>query len=169
MNNDENELQTLFLLPGGLIVTSDHSEIVTVLGSCVAVVIYDQHAGIAGMVHYLLASPNDPSDRTNRYGSVAIPALVQGLEELGGNCLRSMARVYGGANVLGDVDVGMRIGVENVKLANEMLAQLKIPIVEQLVGGTVGRRISFRTDSYAVAHQLMLKRGSQLRRSVNGG
>ncbi len=141
-------LPKIFLLPGQLAAVAQPSELVTVLGSCVGLVLYDRDAGAAGMSHYLLArsTPGEPAG--HRYGEIAIPALVAALEDLGCRRHAMEGLVFGGANVLRDVAIGKAVGEDNVTIAFSALAELKIPIRVRDTGGSVGRHLSFRTDSF---------------------
>ncbi|MBV8547532.1 MAG: chemotaxis protein CheD, partial [Acidobacteria bacterium] len=70
------KLRTVYLYPGQVVTASQPLLVSTILGSCIAVCLWDDTARIAGINHYLL--PSDPlrwqSDL--RYGNVAIDRLI---------------------------------------------------------------------------------------------
>jgi chemotaxis protein CheD len=74
--NIENKANEYFLNPGELIFSKKPIVVKTVLGSCVAVCIYDKVNRWGGICHYLL--PVAPSDeqRSTKFGDVAIKTLL---------------------------------------------------------------------------------------------
>ena len=57
-----------------------------------------------------------------------------------------MAKVFGGACVLGAVTHARRLGEENAALALDLLAQAGIPVLDRDVGGERGRKLVFVSD-----------------------
>lgn len=121
----------------------------TVLGSCVAVCLWDRSTGIGGINHYMLPLWNGEGLPTPRYGNIAIDLLIRRLVDLGCQQKDLVAKVFGGANLL--PGTGMyAIGDRNARLARRVLAGHEIPIVSEETGGTNGRRIIFNTASGVV-------------------
>jgi chemotaxis protein CheD len=119
--------------------------LVTVLGSCVAVCLWDRIRHIGGMNHFVL--PNDPrGERNARYGDFAIDQLVDGLLRLGCRTADLQAKVFGGAAVLPFAG-GESVGSSNVRLALERLRHHRIPVTAQRTGGTLGQQIRFHTTT----------------------
>jgi chemotaxis receptor (MCP) glutamine deamidase CheD len=140
----------IFLLPGRMATLSGRGIIRTVLGSCVAVVIYDPVKLLAGVNHFLLPEPSSESDLRNRlkYGVFAIPDLVQAMVDLGSAPSRLRAEIYGGAAVVGHLVGSFTIGDKNINLAESCLAQMGIPLVAADVGGQNGRKIAFHLPGF---------------------
>lgn len=134
----------VYLQPGELHAAAQPTAITTILGSCVAVCLFDPRLGVGGMNHYLLADPVR-RERSNRFGSVAIEALFEALERLGASPRGLRAKVFGGAAVLG-ARPGRTLGDENVALAVSALEARSVPIVAGDVGGARGRKVVFHTD-----------------------
>ena len=131
------------LMQGDVFYTVEPKVLATVLGSCVAVCLWDAARGIGGMNHFVL--PKDPRGENNpRYGTVAIDQLVAGLMRLGSQIPDLKAKVFGGANVLafGGVE---SVGTSNVRLALKHLRLLGIQIAAKRTGGTSGQQIRFNT------------------------
>jgi chemotaxis protein CheD len=117
----------------------------TVLGSCVAVCLWDRIRGVGGMNHFVL--PSDPRGEKNaRYGDVAVDELVAGLLGLGCRNADLQAKVFGGAAVLPFAG-GDSVGSSNVRLALRRLRYHHIPITAQRTGGTLGQQIRFHTGT----------------------
>jgi chemotaxis protein CheD len=131
------------LMQGDIHYTQEPATLVTVLGSCVAVCLWDRKRRAGGMNHFVL--PCDPRSENNpRYGDVAIDRLVGGLLHLGCRNADLQAKVFGGAAVL-PYGNGETVGASNVRLALERLRDHRIPVVVQRTGGTLGQQIRFHT------------------------
>ena len=115
----------------------------TILGSCVAVCLYDPVANVGGLNHYLLAKGGDPADpgSMQRYGLYAMEVLINAMLAKGAARHRFKARIYGGATMR----TGFKdIGGDNIRFAREFLRNERIPLVAEEVGGTGARRVEFR-------------------------
>src|SRR5512142_301703 len=66
----------VYLHAGDLVVASSPTAIGTILGSCVAVCLWDPDTGVGGMNHYLLPFHVE-REKSARFGSVAIPRLLE--------------------------------------------------------------------------------------------
>ena len=128
-------------------------QITTILGSCVAIALFDPILRVGGINHYLLPSPPQGAPTTPRYGTSAILALLEGFNRFGSQRSSLQAKVFGGANVLANVRIGHGIGQLNIETAIRSLSNLEIPIVEQNTGGNKGRRIVLDTSNFNVFHE----------------
>jgi len=135
-----------FIHVGEIFVGIKPTEIVTVLGSCVGVCLYDKVELIGGMNHYLLPLWNGNGLESPKYGNVAIPKLIENMENIG--CLRRNmeAKIFGGANIHRSNSEGQLIGQKNVLIAKEVLREWGIPIKAEDTGGNNGRRIMMISD-----------------------
>ena len=135
-----------FIHVGEIFVGIKPTEIVTVLGSCVGVCLYDKVELIGGMIHYLLPLWNGNGLESPKYGNVAIPKLIENMENIG--CLRRNmeAKIFGGANIHRANSEGQLIGQKNILIAKEVLREWGIPIKAEDTGGNNGRRIMMISD-----------------------
>jgi chemotaxis protein CheD len=129
---------------GQVFASTDPCTISTVLGSCVAVCLVDAVRRAGGANHYLLPLHAVGSHASARFGNVAIDELVARMLVQGSRKRDLVAKIFGGANVLGHK--AQPLGDENVKVARRTLAVHDIPIVAEDVGGERGRKLLFRTD-----------------------
>lgn len=121
--------------------------VTTILGSCVAVCLWDQVRRIGGMNHFLLPYGADALHSAARFGGPATRALIEKLVELGARVKGLHAKVFGGASVLGAFRAGeTHLGTKNVHVARQVLGEAGIPIVGENVGGLRGRKMVFYTD-----------------------
>lgn len=149
--------KVIFLLPAALATSKEAAEFKTILGSCVAVFLYSQHKKVFGMCHYLLPEGNDP-EQPYRYGQLALPELLRQITSYGANKSDLKAIVYGGGNVLGNVDLGAAVGRLNIEFAHKFLSDHKIPILLEDTGGTNSRRVSISTESLNEMEKAVRKR-----------
>jgi chemotaxis protein CheD len=137
---------TVHLHAGQLFASSEASEIWTVLGSCVSVCLFDRMRGIGGANHYLLPQQAAGAEGSPRFGSAAILKLVQRMLALGSHKHDLVAKVFGGASLMGSPAGADSLGWKNVEVARTVLSRERIPIAVEDVGGRRARRLVFRTD-----------------------
>ncbi|HSC59227.1 MAG TPA: chemotaxis protein CheD [Gemmatimonadales bacterium] len=136
-----------FVHTGDVFVSATSTVASTILGSCVAVCLWDARAGVGGINHFLLPWEVENGISSTRYGNVATRALIARLEALGSRRTQLLAKVFGGASVLDTATPAAdALGARNVAFAERALAEAGIPIVSRDVGGTRGRKLYFRTD-----------------------
>lgn len=116
----------------------------TILGSCVGICIYDRMKKMGGMAHVLL--PNKIGDgKDEKYADTAIPILINHLLKDGCKKEFMSAKIAGGASMFkfkSNISLG-EIGSRNVQVAREILQKHGIPLMEEDVGGSVGRVLDF--------------------------
>jgi chemotaxis protein CheD len=137
-------LAQTYLHPGQMHVTGDQCTLSTILGSCVAVCLYDPDLRMGGMNHFLL--PNATSDQasTLRYGPSAMQHLFDSMTARGARANRIMAWITGGANVLAAFQNQLdHLGWRNVEVARDYLSAHGISVVGEDVGGSYGRKLVF--------------------------
>tara|TARA_B110001454_G_scaffold219136_1_gene250315 strand:+ start:51579 stop:52040 length:462 start_codon:yes stop_codon:yes gene_type:complete len=153
-------MKSHYLYPGNIAAFKEETVISTLLGSCVAVALYDPEKKIGGLNHYLLPEPTPNDAVSPRYGTIAISELISQLKRLGANTNNLKAKIYGGGNVITNVLSGPSIGSLNIAVAEKTLKHLGIPIVEKNVGGTKARTIKLNTTTFAVLHNFSDERAA---------
>jgi chemotaxis receptor (MCP) glutamine deamidase CheD len=135
----------------------------TLLGSCVAVCLYDPVLRAGGMNHILLPRCQ-AGDKNPRCGIHAMELLINELMKLGGDRRRFIAKAFGGANVLEGIKM-LPIGNENAKFVREFLATEGIPLVAERLGGNRAVHLYFHADTgKATVHTVD---GSSLPKIIN--
>ena len=117
----------------------------TLLGSCVAVCLYDPVLRMGGMNHILLPSCR-AGETSPRCGVHAMELLINEVMKFGGDRRRLVAKAFGGANVLEGIRVPP-IGEGNARFVREFLALERIPLVAERLGGTQAVHVYFHTDT----------------------
>jgi len=146
MESDKASLKH-FLFPGTLFADPRNYQVSTVLGSCVAVCLWDSVLLVGGISHYMLPLWNGEGVATPRYGNVAIEKLLYKMLRMGCKKESLTAKVFGGANVTGTGNEVFLIGDRNVALAYQLLEEYGIPVKASDVGGRVGRKIILHTST----------------------
>ncbi len=136
-----------FIHVGEIFIGAKPTEISTVLGSCVAVCLYDNIQRIGGMNHYLVPLWNENGLQSPKYGNISIPRLIESMESIGCNRANMEAKIFGGGNVIDVSTEDMMVGRKNILIAKEILREYRIPIKASDVGGDKGRRIMMRSDT----------------------
>jgi chemotaxis protein CheD len=137
----------IYLHPGQLYAIGESAAVTTILGSCVAVCLYDPVTQIGGVNHFLLPVAGTGGPKSPRFGNVAVPDLVDKVVKLGAEPKRLQAKLFGGANVIEAFrDRENHLGTQNVRIARELLAAEAIPVISEDVGGQKGRKLVFLTN-----------------------
>lgn len=139
------DIKTHFLYPSTILVPKEPYLINTILGSCVAVCIYDPILKIGGMNHYMLPFWNGKGLASPKYGNIAIEKLTEKMLYNGSKKNNLKAKVFGGGEVIATQISHFKIGDRNIQLAKEVLREYSIPIIGSSVGGKLGRKIKFNT------------------------
>lgn len=132
------------VLIGGGFASSEPRRLLTLLGSCVAVCLFDPVAGVGGMTHFMLprGGEREPPADDARFAADALPWLEYSVVELGARRERLRAKVFGGGAAMG---MQNRIGDENIEFARQFLEGRAMPVVAEEVGKRVSRQIRFDT------------------------
>ena len=124
--------------------------VITVLGSCVSVCLWDHVLRIGGINHFQLPLWNGEGLALPKYGNVAIEKLIDRMYSLGSRKKDLKAKIFGGGAVLKKSNGAMNIGERNIITAMDILSEERIPIISSAVGGHYGRKIKFYTETGVV-------------------
>ncbi len=131
----------LYVHPGRLALSTEGASLVTVVGSGLALCLWDPIHNVGGMAHFLLPDAGG-GPKASRYGDVAMKTLVDDLVKAGASATSLRARLYGGsAPPIGSASG--HIGDRNVAQALAFVREQKITVVERGTGGTGARKILF--------------------------
>jgi len=134
-----------YLQPGQLLVSAQPAAITTILGSCVAVCLWEPMRGIGGMNHFMLPMGSGPAAQSARFGPAAMEQLVEQMRAAGARLPLVRARVFGGACMF-ELPAAAQLGRKNADLALDFLQRRGIEVVQSDVGGARGRKVIFNTD-----------------------
>jgi chemotaxis protein CheD len=145
-----------YLHPGTLFTSAQAHAVTTILGSCIAVCLWDPVARMGGINHFLLPAWNGEGEASPRFGDVAIRELIIRTTAIGCDRRYMHAKLFGGACVLDAFQHRKtHLGAQNSDLAKRILRQEGIPLVGEDIGGRKGRKLIFHTqDGTAWVKQL---------------
>ncbi len=133
---------------GEVYATREPTIIKTLLGSCVAVCLWDPVAQVGGMNHFLLPRAlNGGGDDPARFGVHAMDLLICEMLKEGADRTRLRAKVFGGAHVLAIPEDEDGVPSQNITFALEFLKRDGFKLTGSDLGGYLPRRVHFQTDS----------------------
>ena len=162
---------TLGITGGEFAITYDEDElpIATLLGSCVAVMLYDSVLKLKGMNHFLLPT-SCVKGESCRFGLYAMEAMLNEMYKLGSRKENITAKIAGGATIL--QNFSDNIGERNVTFARNFCRYENIKVVSETVLGNGGRVImldsNFETIVKTMANRTMDTRLAQADQSLIG-
>lgn len=117
------------------------------LGSCLGFVIYDAEAGVGGLIHLMLPTSTLDKERSRqnpeRFVDTGVPVLFKACYRLGAKKERLVARVAGGASMIGDGGRdSFQTGKRNVVTLKKLLWKNGVLLKAEDVGGSVSRTVS---------------------------
>jgi len=150
--------KSYYLYPSNIFSSRELYHITTLLGSCVAVCLYDRRQQFGGMNHFMLPLWNGNGLASPKYGNIAILQLVQKMESLGSNRNDLVAKVFGGASVLDVSSDLFNVGKRNADLAIAELNTLRVRVIASSLKGDKARKIIFNTFTGEVRQKYIEKR-----------
>ncbi len=145
----------IFLEPGGLYLSEGPAVVSTILGSCVSVMIYVKRLKMGGICHAVLPrNVRRDGAGTFRYVDSSISYMLQRFETLGIAKDEMEVKLMGGADVFERMNEHTRsVGRQNRETALEIIRSEHLKLSVSDVGGSLGRKIYFYTDTGRVLLQ----------------
>lgn len=148
MSPSPTGVRAITICIGDLYASAEPTIIKTLLGSCVAVCLWDPERGIGGMNHFLLprstsGAPEDPA----RFGVHAMDLLIGEMLKAGAERSRMRAKVFGGAHVLAMPEDEDSVPSQNISFALEFLRRDGFQLTGEDLGGYQPRRVHFHTET----------------------
>lgn len=144
-----------YLHPGQLLITKENIPIVTILGSCVAVIIHSPETGLSGIFHALLPehrikknviAGHPPVSPDPEYVDFAFYYMKYRFGESGISLNRTNLMLFGGSDVLkaaAGSGKSVTVGKQNIIMAKKILEKEHIKLSCEDTGGSSGRKIVF--------------------------
>lgn len=168
MDKPDIQLFEYFLRPGYVVFNAEPSILSTVLGSNVAVSLWDQKKKYGGMANFLYPVAKVREGATAQYGNVAIRCLVGMLLEEGVMQKDMKAQIFGGSRT--DSAEGAKVARENIQTAKRILMKFHIAIVSEDVGGQMGRKVVYNTlKNEAIVYKVNNLRSDDWYPYIDGG
>ena len=157
-NSDMYGKKSYFLKPADLYMTSEQMVIKTVLGSCVTLTMFSPETGVSAACHAVLPSCQDCSCASNvcmnkyKFVQCVIPEMLKRFKRLGIAPADIEIKMFGGADMI-MVRKGsrswdnQRVGRKNIVMARDVAREHHLIIKSSDVGGTLGRKLYFDTET----------------------
>ena len=130
-----------------IFISEEQIEITTMLGSSVAITIYDRVLKNGGLLHFLEPNWNGIGIQSCKYGDVGTSEIIQMFLKNGSLKENLIANIIGGATI-GKFDIEiLPIGIRNVQSAKRVLDKEDIAVDIVEVGKEVGRYLSFNSET----------------------
>jgi len=127
---------------GGVAFAKNPAVLETLLGSCVGIAVWDRTTGYGGLAHIVLPDSDGSTSAPGKFADTAVVHLRKTLVAKGADPFGFRAKMAGGAKMFGPASKE-NIGARNIEATIACLAEAKIPIIAQHVGGDAGRVIQF--------------------------
>ncbi|MEK8085891.1 chemoreceptor glutamine deamidase CheD [Aquabacterium sp. A3] len=134
------------VLPGEYFVLDEDILIMTTLGSCIAVCLWDRQAKVGGMNHFMLPDNGGGASDSGRYGSYAMELLINEMMKMGAARMTMEAKVFGGGAVISGMNT-INVGERNTNFVMDYLKTERIPVVSKDVLDIYPRKVCFLPHS----------------------
>ncbi|WP_224981770.1 chemotaxis protein CheD [Geomonas agri] len=155
--------KVVFLKPGQIMVSSEPVLVTTLLGSCVAVTIFNYRLRLGAICHAQLPGTGDLFDAQDghhgKYVDTAIRAMLERMLHRGALRGELEAKVFGGADMFDALGRLRSVGRQNAEMALKILANESVRVAKQDLGGERGRKIIFHSHTGEVLLKRMRKSG----------
>lgn len=149
---------------GNYYVSNDPEVVIfTLLGSCVAVCLFDSQKGIGGMNHFMLPQQSPYANKSNDskpgwFGLDSLDLMIDEILKNGGSLSNLQAKIFGGAQVIENLDLAStNVSTANISFTLNYLKEKKIPVIAEDVGGYSGRKIFYCLEDHSVLVQRLEK------------
>lgn len=148
-----NQTHAVKIQPGGFYYSTQKQLLTTVLGSCIAVCIYDEFSQTGGMNHFMLprihhaksgSEFEHTTEGTARYGTWAMEQLINTMMRHGVKKRNMQFKIFGGGKMFGqDIDIGQ----QNIDFIFEYMQSEQLNVVAHDVGSNHPRKVNFFTGT----------------------
>ena len=149
-------LPHIILKPGELHVAWQPTIVSTILGSCVAVVLFLPKSQVSAVCHGMLPFQGDNNDEPPfQFMDSSILYMLKKLRVGPEN--RPIVKIFGGADMVnaGRDSGGAKVGEMNIQAAKQVLSQKGYRVDIQKIGGIIGCKIYVRSDTGQVMHRYL--------------
>ena len=120
------------------------------LGSCIGVTIWDSHAHVGGMLHYMLPdsslSKEKAASNPAMFADLGIPKLFRSAYELGAEKKRMIVKIAGGSQLLDEAGT-FNIGKRNYVMLRKIFWKNGVLIDAEDVGGNLSRTVRLNINT----------------------
>ncbi|ABR54131.1 CheD, stimulates methylation of MCP proteins [Methanococcus vannielii SB] len=127
---------------GDIGVGKSPDSIETLLGSCVAIILYDRGKKIGGLAHIMLPKSRESDSKSpGKYADTAVPELLERLVKLGARRDKLVAKIAGGAAMFKANTNSIDVGKKNIDASKDELKKVGLRVSSEDTGGESGRTV----------------------------
>ncbi len=124
------------------------------LGSCVAVVMYDETYKVGGMIHIALpdskVNPKKAETRPGFFADTGLPIFLKEMKKKGATRNTSWIKLAGGSNIMDESNT-FDIGRRNAIAVKRYLWKNGLGVIKEDIGGNISRTVSIKVATGEVA------------------
>jgi chemotaxis protein CheD len=155
LNVLQSETPIIYLKPGEIHFAKDPAKIITVLGSCISIIMYTRIRKIGSICHAVMPSLESARVNTHlmrdafQYVDSSVEWMLSKFEEAGVKRSDIEVKLFGGAeiSVPQKGSKSIAVGRKNVEAAIKIIEHKKLKLKAWNVGGNRGRKLIFYTDT----------------------
>lgn len=174
MVSHKSSLPNYYLKAGELFIMEKPAIISTILGSCIAVTLFNQKRGIAGICHALMPQcirkkqKNTIDDLLDnechkcleafKYADCSTFMMAEAFFRFGITPQETEVRIFGGAKMMPGEQSRVKtysVGQQNIDTARKVIDHYHLTLTSSDVGGSGGRKIIFNTKTGEVVQQFI--------------
>jgi chemotaxis protein CheD len=156
MNHESKIIHEIFLHPGEFHLSTKPEKVMTVLGSCISVIMYDTNRQISMMSHNLMPSCGNPTTcngncpNVYKYIECSVKKMVKVYDSVNIKRNNIVVKLFGGAELMAggrNFESLNSIGSRNIETAKKIIEEKELRLVAQDLGGETSRKIIFVTHT----------------------
>jgi chemotaxis protein CheD len=158
------KLPTIFLKPGEAHFGLDPARVITVLGSCVSVIMYHRHTMIGAMCHAVMPSRREARRKKSlsrdifQYVDSSMAWMLDQFDKIRIRREDIKVKIFGGSEIFNiRYDGSMSIGRKNIEAAMKTIHEQNLKLKAWNVGGNTGRKVIFNTNTGEVFTKFVTK------------
>jgi len=145
-NNETGK--TIFLIyPGEYYATTDDIYLSTIVGSCLAVCLFDSSRKIGGMVNFVVPGGTNTRfidhSEISRIGVLNMEYLIGEMVKLGGNRKKMIAKIFGAAFLSDEPSATKELSHDNLNFVSRYFDSEKIILGSTDLGGEFRRKLYY--------------------------
>jgi len=137
---------------GEYVVSNNQADIIKTyaLGSCVAVIMYDDAKKVAGMIHIALpdskVNPKKAETRPGFFADTGLPIFIKEMKQKGATRNTSWIKLAGGSNIMDESNT-FDIGRRNAIAVKRYLWKNGLGVIKEDIGGNISRTVSITVST----------------------
>jgi chemotaxis protein CheD len=142
------DIDTVYLHPGELCISRKPRKVITVLGSCVSVTMFNPRSGTGGICHGTLPRCRAKGECSKscieafKFMDCVIPYMLGRFREYGIANNKIEIKLFGGADTLMSKSSNT-IGSQNIKITLDIMGAENLRVIAADVGDSFGRKLIF--------------------------